>query len=245
LARKQNTPPPVQRVFLFGAKSAPGYQRAKLIIRLINGIADVINSDSESTGLSVCFIPNYQVSLAERLIPAADLSEQISTAGMEASGTGNMKFAMNGALTLGTLDGANIEIRDAVGADNFFLFGLTEKEVAQKRREGYRGRHVYETNPHVREVLDLVASGLFSPENPNLYLPLVDNLLAEDNYLVLADFDAYAKAQQHIASVFLNPSQWWRMSILNVARIGWFSSDRTIGEYARHIWDIIPSPPVG
>jgi starch phosphorylase len=243
-ARKQNTPPPVKRVFLFGAKSAPGYQRAKLIIRLINGIADVINTDSESTGLSVCFIPNYQVSLAERLIPAADVSEQISTAGMEASGTGNMKFAMNGALTLGTLDGANIEIRDAVGPENFFLFGLTEKEVAQKRHEGYRGRHVYENNPRVREVLELVASGLFSPENPNLYLPLIDNLLSEDSYLVLADFDAYAKAQQDIAAAFQNPQAWWRMSILNVARIGWFSSDRTIGEYARHIWDITPSPPV-
>jgi starch phosphorylase len=243
-ARKQNAPPPVKRVFLFGAKSAPGYQRAKLIIRLINGIADVINSDSESTGLSVCFIPNYQVSLAERLIPAADLSEQISTAGMEASGTGNMKFAMNGALTLGTLDGANIEIRNCVGAENFFLFGLTEKEVAQKHHEGYRGRHVYENNPQVREVLELVASGLFSPENPNLYLPLIDNLLSEDRYLVLADFDAYTQAQQNIATAFQNPQAWWRMSILNVARIGWFSSDRTIGEYARNIWDIIPSPPV-
>jgi len=243
-ARKQNTPPSVKRVFLFGAKSAPGYQRAKLIIRLINGIADVINTDSESTGLSVCFIPNYRVSLAERLIPAADISEQISTAGMEASGTGNMKFAMNGALTLGTLDGANIEIREHVGAENFFLFGLTEKEVAQKRHEGYRGRHVYETNPQVREVLELIASGLFSPENPNLFLPLIDNLLSEDNYLVLADFDAYAQAHQHIATLFQNPKQWWRMSILNVARVGWFSSDRTIGEYARHIWDIVPAPPV-
>jgi len=244
-ARKQHTPPPVKRVFLFGAKSAPGYQRAKLIIRLINGIAEVINGDSEATGLSVCFIPNYQVSLAERLIPAADLSEQISTAGMEASGTGNMKFAMNGALTLGTLDGANIEIRDLVGPDNFFLFGLTEKEVAQKRHEGYRGRHIYENNPQVREVLNLIASGLFSPENPYLYQPLIDNLLAEDNYLVLADFDAYAQAHQNVAAAFQNPQQWWRMSILNVARIGWFSSDRTIGEYARHIWDIAPSPPVG
>jgi starch phosphorylase len=155
-----------------------------------------------------------------------------------------MKFAMNGALTLGTLDGANIEIRDCVGADNFFLFGLTEKEVTQKRHEGYRGRHVYETNQQVREVLELVASGLFSPENPNLYPPLVDNLLAEDSSLVLAASDDYAKAQQSIADTFQNPTQWWRKSILNVARIGWFSSDRTIGEYARHIWDIIPSPPV-
>jgi starch phosphorylase len=231
------------RAFLFGAKAAPGYRFAKLIIRLITGIADVVNSDANRTGLRVAFVPNYRVSLAEHIIPAADLSEQISTAGMEASGTGNMKFAMNGALTVGTLDGANIEIRDAVGPDNFFLFGMTTPEVEQARRDGYRGRPLYETNPEIKEVLDLISSGFFSPEDRNLFKPIVDMLLDDDRYLVLADFPAYCRAQELVAQRYQTPKDWWRSSILNVARTGFFSSDRTIREYANDIWGISSLQP--
>jgi glycogen phosphorylase len=241
-ARKDPASILAPRAFLFGAKSAPGYQKAKLIIRLINGIAEVANSDAQRTGLRVVFVPNYRVSLAERIIPAADVSEQISTAGMEASGTGNMKFALNGALTLGTLDGANIEIRDLVGAENFFLFGMTADEVMAKSRSGYRGREIYESNPVVREVLDLISSGFFSPEDKHLFKPLVDNLLGDDRYMVLADFDAYVKAQEEVARAYLNPKRWWKSAIINVARMGFFSSDRTIKEYAKDIWDIHPVP---
>ncbi len=231
------------RAFLFGAKAAPGYRMAKLIIRLITGVGEVVNSDAARTGLRVAFVPNYRVSLAERIIPAADVSEQISTAGMEASGTGNMKFAMNGALTVGTLDGANIEIRDLVGAENFFLFGQTASEVEQTLASGYSGRQVYETNPVVREVLDLVASGFFSPEDKHLFKPLVDSLLAEDRYLVLADFDAYVKAQEAMALKYTQPAAWWRSAVLNVSRVGFFSSDRTITEYANDIWRIKAARP--
>jgi starch phosphorylase len=237
-ARKDPSSIGVPRAFLFGAKSAPGYKSAKLIIRLINGIGEVVNSDAGRTGLRVAFIPNYRVSLAERIIPAADVSEQISTAGMEASGTGNMKFALNGALTLGTLDGANIEIREKVGAENFFLFGLTTDEVAQRKRDGYRGRNVYESNPDVREVLDLISSGFFSPEDKSIFRPLVDGLLDDDRYMVLEDFEGYRKAQSDLAKMYQQPDKWWRAAILNVARTGWFSSDRTIKEYATDIWGI-------
>ncbi|MCI0570923.1 MAG: glycogen/starch/alpha-glucan phosphorylase, partial [Myxococcaceae bacterium] len=179
------------RAFLFGAKAAPGYQEAKLIIRLINGVAEVVNSDAGATGLQVAFLPNYRVSLAERIIPAADVSEQISTAGLEASGTGNMKFALNGAVTLGTLDGANVEIREMVGEENFYLFGLTADEVIARKAQGYRPREVYESNPDLKEALDLVASGFFSPEDRTLFRPLVEGLLNEDRYMVLADFADY------------------------------------------------------
>jgi len=237
-ARKDLKSIGVPRAFLFGAKSAPGYKTAKLIIRLINGIGEVVNSDAGRTGLRVAFIPNYRVSLAERIIPAADVSEQISTAGMEASGTGNMKFALNGALTLGTLDGANIEIREKVGADNFFLFGLTTDEVAQRKRDGYRGRNVYESNPDIKEVLDLISSGFFSPEDKSVFRPLVDGLLDDDRYMVLEDFESYRKAQADLARMYQQPDKWWRSAILNVARTGWFSSDRTIREYATDIWGI-------
>ncbi len=231
------------RAFLFGAKAAPGYRMAKLIIRLITGIGEVVNSDAARTGLRVNFIPNYRVSLAERIIPASDVSEQISTAGMEASGTGNMKFAMNGALTVGTLDGANIEIREAVGDENFFLFGQTAEQVSRTLARGYRGREVYERNPAVKEVLDLVASGFFSPEDKTLFQPLVDSLINEDRYLVLADFDAYVQAQEAMARRYVEPAAWWRSSIINVARMGFFSSDRTIREYAGDIWGIRSTPP--
>jgi starch phosphorylase len=231
------------RAFIFGAKAAPGYRMAKLIIRLITGIGEVVNSDAARTGLRVAFVPNYRVSLAERIFPAADVSEQISTAGMEASGTGNMKFAMNGALTVGTLDGANIEIRDAVGPEHFFLFGQTAEEVEKTLASGYTGRQVYETNAAVKEVLDLVSSGFFSPEDRNLFKPLVDSLLNEDRYLVLADFDAYADAQEQVAQRYAQPAAWWRSAVLNVSRMGFFSSDRTINEYAKDIWRIAPAHP--
>ncbi|MBE2254143.1 MAG: glycogen/starch/alpha-glucan phosphorylase [Myxococcus sp.] len=230
------------RTFVFGAKAAPGYRTAKLIIRLINGIGEVVNDEAAKTGLKVCFVPNYRVSLAERIIPAADVSEQISTAGMEASGTGNMKFAMNGALTVGTLDGANIEIREKVGAENFFLFGKTAEEVAHALANGYRGRDVYEADPALREVLDLIASGFFSPEDRGLFKPLVQSLLDDDRYLVLADFAPYVQAQREVATSYADPKRWWRASILNVARTGFFSSDRTIREYAKDIWGIKPAP---
>jgi glycogen phosphorylase len=228
------------RAFIFGAKAAPGYHLAKLIIRLINGIAEVVNSDAEQTGVQVVFLPNYRVSLAERIFPAAEVSEQISTAGMEASGTGNMKFALNGALTIGTLDGANIEIRDAVGAENFFLFGLTAEQVMERRRQGYLGRHIYESDPEVREVLDLIGSGFFSPEDHTLFQPLIDSLLDEDRYLVLADFRAYSDAQRQLVQAYGDTEAWNRMSLRNVARVGRFSSDRTIRQYAKEIWRVEP-----
>ncbi len=227
----------VPRTFLFGAKAAPGYKAAKLIIKLINSIADVINQDPDVRDrLKVFFVPNYRVSIAERMIPAADLSEQISTAGKEASGTGNMKFSLNGALTIGTLDGANVEIREAVGAENFFLFGLTADEVVARREAGYDPRAIYERNARLREVLDLIASGFFEPDNRTAFRPLVDELLTRDAYMLLADFDAYLQCHRAVAELFERPAEWHRMALLNIARMGRFSSDRTIHEYATEIW---------
>ncbi|MBX3228029.1 MAG: glycogen/starch/alpha-glucan phosphorylase [Labilithrix sp.] len=226
------------RTVLFGAKAAPGYRAAKLIIKLINSIADVVNSDLDLGGrLKVAFLPNYRVSLAERIIPASDLSEQISTAGKEASGTGNMKLAMNGALTIGTLDGANIEIRDAVGADNFFLFGLTTEEVHNVQRTGYSPRAIYEKNERLKEVIDLIANGFFSAEDPALFRPLTDTLLDHDAYLLLADFDAYVGCQKRVSDAFLDKTSWHSKAVKNIAKSGWFSSDRTIREYATEIWN--------
>jgi starch phosphorylase len=230
----------VPRTVFIGGKAAPAYKAAKSIIRLITAIAEGINSDPAVPNLRVVFLPNYSVSLAERVIPAADLSEQISTAGKEASGTGNMKFSLNGALTIGTLDGANIEIREAVGAENFFLFGLTADEVQRVLREGYHPRTHYEENAELREVLDLIASGHFSVGNPGLFRPLVDGLLEHDPYLLLADYAAYAEAHRQAAEVYLDPERWSRMAILNVAHMGPFSSDRTIREYAEEIWGVTP-----
>jgi starch phosphorylase len=225
------------RTFLFGAKAAPGYKAAKLIIKLINSIATVINQDPDVKGkINVFFVPNYRVSLAEKMIPAADLSEQISTAGKEASGTGNMKFAMNGALTIGTLDGANVEIRDAVGAENFFLFGLTADEVAAKLSNGYHPRAIYESNPRLKEVIDLIATGFFEPENRSLFRPLTDDLLNRDPYMLMADYDAYERAQRLVSEQYLDPRGWHRKALLNIAKMGPFSSDRTIYEYAHEIW---------
>jgi len=227
------------RAFIFGGKAAPGYHIAKLIIRLINGIAEVVNPDSGSTGIQAVFLPNYRVSLAERIFPAADVSEQISTAGKEASGTGNMKFALNGALTIGTLDGANIEIREAVGHENFFLFGLNAEQV-QQARGTYRPYEVYQSDPRLREALDLIASGAFSPDDCSLFRPLVDSLLSDDPYFCLADFASYADTQERLARAYLDSRGWAKMAIQNVSRVGGFSSDRTIRQYAEEIWKISP-----
>jgi starch phosphorylase len=228
------------RTFIFGAKAAPGYQRAKLIIRLIHAVAQVVNGDTRVDRVRIAFLPNYRVTLAEQIIPAADVSEQISTAGKEASGTGNMKLALNGALTIGTLDGANIEIREAVGDDNFFLFGMTVDEIQARLKVAPAGRVAYEASEELREVVDLIRDGFFCPEEPDLFRPLVENLLEHDGYCVLGDFDAYAACQRRVAETYQDRSLWGRKSALNIARIGRFSSDRTIREYARDIWRISP-----
>ncbi len=229
------------RTFVFGGKAAPGYYMAKLIIRLINAVGETIERDPQARELlRVVFLPNYNVSSGQRVYPAADLSEQISTAGKEASGTGNMKFSLNGALTIGTLDGANIEIREEVGADNFFLFGLTTEEVAAVKSKGYRPLDYYVADPELREAIDLIRSGFFSRGDATLFRPLVDNLLLSDPYLVLADFRSYAMCQKQVSDAYGAPEKWTRMSILNTARCGKFSSDRTIREYCRDIWHVEP-----
>ena len=229
------------RVFVFGAKAAPGYRMAKEIIALINAVGRTINSDPALEGrLQVAFPANYNVTLAETLIPAADLSEQISLAGKEASGTGNMKFALNGALTVGTLDGANVEIRELVGDDNFFLFGLTEPEVADLVSSGYRPSSYYEQNTSLRRALDLIASGAFSGGNAREFEPIVANLLGEDRFLVLADYQAYLDAQARVDTAYGDPEAWTRSAVLNVARSGFFSSDRSIRDYLDRIWHASP-----
>jgi starch phosphorylase len=229
------------RTVIFGAKAAPGYRMAKLIIRLIHGVAAVINADPlVSQVLRVVFIPDFNVKNAQPIYPAADLSEQISTAGKEASGTGNMKFAMNGALTIGTLDGANVEIRDAVGAENFFLFGMNVREVADRKARGYRPRDVYESNPELRSTLDLIASGAFANGDRDLFRPLVDSLLTRDDYMLLADYQSYIDCQARVSDAYRDQTDWTRMSILNSARVGRFSSDRSIRDYCRTIWRVEP-----
>jgi glycogen phosphorylase len=230
-----------RRTVIFGGKAAPGYRMAKLIIKLINDVATVVNNDATTAALlKVVFFPDFNVKNAHRVYPAADLSEQISTAGKEASGTGNMKFAMNGALTIGTLDGANIEIRDAVGHENFFLFGMTAEDVAHARATGYDPRRVYESDPQLRDALDLISDGFFSNGDRDLYRPLVESLLNRDEYMVLSDFHAYIECQQRVSDAFGDRSDWARMSILNTARVGRFSSDRSIREYCRDIWNVQP-----
>lgn len=236
----------VPRTFILGGKAAPGYHAAKLIIRLYNGVAEVVNSDPDVRGrIRVAFFPDFNVKNAQKIYPAADLSEQISTAGKEASGTGNMKFAMNGALTIGTLDGANVEIRDAVGPENFFLFGLTAAEVTSTRDRGYSPRAIYETNPELRAAIDLIASGRFSRGDGGLFRPIVDSLLGWDPYMLLADYASYVECQDRVAETFRDRKRWTRMSILNVARVGRFSSDRTMREYCEEIWRVTPVPVEG
>jgi len=232
----------VPRTVIFGGKAAPGYFMAKLIVRLINDVADIVNNDPRvGERLKLVFVPNYDVSTAEILIPAADLSEQISTAGTEASGTGNMKLALNGALTIGTLDGANIEIRDEVGAENVFIFGLTTEEVVQLRSQGYRSQDYYQSNADLRAVIDMIASGYFSPEEPARYRPIVDNLLANgDHYLLFADYASYLEAQLAVETAYRDPQLWMKKAVLNVAHMGKFSSDRTIAQYASEIWHAKP-----
>ena len=231
----------VPRTFLFGGKAAPGYRAAKLIIKLIHSVGEAVNAEPLVRGrLKVVFLPDYSVKLGQRVYPAADLSEQISLAGKEASGTGNMKFAMNGALTIGTLDGANIEIREEVGAENFFLFGLTAPEVEQCKRQGYNPRVFYESNADLREVLDALSSGEFSHGDKSLFEPLVRGLLEGDEYMLLADYQAYIDCQDRVSLAYRDQAEWTRMSILNVARIGKFSSDRSIRDYCADIWKTWP-----
>ena len=229
------------RTFIFGGKAAPGYFMAKLIIKAINAVADVVNRDPDVHGrIKVVFLANFSASLGQLIYPAADLSEQISTAGKEASGTGNMKFTMNGALTIGTLDGANIEIREEVGDDNFFLFGLTAAEVEKMKYEGYNPRDYYDSNEELRTVLDRLAMGYFSPGEKDLFKPLVDSLLHHDDYMLLADYQAYSDCQAKVSDAYQDIERWTTMSILNVARSGKFSSDRTIKEYCDDIWNVKP-----
>lgn len=226
------------RTFIFGGKAAPGYAMAKLMIKFITSVGEVVNRDSATRDrLRVIFLPNYNVSNGQRIYPAADLSEQISTAGYEASGTGNMKFAMNGALTIGTLDGANVEIREEVGADHFFLFGLTAPEVMQLKKAGYHPWESVETNPVLKDVLDLVMSGHFSQGDRDLFKPLIDKLLHQDPFLLLADYQAYIDCQDQVAAAYQDADNWSRSSILNTARTGKFSSDRAIQEYCQDIWN--------
>ncbi len=229
----------IPRVRLFAGKAAPSYVNAKLIIKLANDVSRTINANPAVRDvLKLVFIPNYNVSLAKILVPAADLSEQISTAGMEASGTGNMKFALNGALTIGTLDGANVEMRDNLGAENIVIFGLTAEEVTQRRASGFDPRHVIENSPELSQALSAIGSGVFSPDDPTRYRSLIDDLYTADWFMVASDFDAYASAQREVDEIWREPSKWWEMAIRNTARMGWFSSDRTIRQYAQDIWNI-------
>jgi starch phosphorylase len=229
------------RTFIFSGKAAPGYFMAKLIIKLINAVAAVVNNDpAVRSRLRVVFIPDFSVKSAQHIYPAGDLSEQISMAGKEASGTGNMKFALNGALTIGTLDGANVEIREEVGAENFFLFGLTVEQVWELKSRGYRPREIYESNATLREVLDFIGSGALSDGDTGLFRPLLDRLLNEDPFLVLADFQAYIECQDQVSAVWRDQRAWTRKAILNMARMGKFSSDRSIREYCEQIWQVQP-----
>ncbi len=234
------------RTFIFAGKAAPGYIAAKLLIKLITSVADVINNDKDvHDRIKVAFVPDFNVKLAQKIYPAAEVSEQISTAGKEASGTGNMKFALNGALTIGTLDGANIEMRHEVGEDNFFLFGLTASEVARWKFEGYQPFEHYWSNPPLREVVDMISSGYFSHGDKELFRPVVDSLLQRDDFMLLADFDSYCDCQDKVGAAYKDERKWTKMSILNVARMGKFSSDRSVEEYCKNIWhvDAIPVEP--
>ncbi|MBW8857048.1 MAG: glycogen/starch/alpha-glucan phosphorylase, partial [Bradyrhizobium sp.] len=228
-------------------KAAASYAQAKLIIKLINDVANVINRDPRVQDLlKVAFLPNYNVSLAQEIIPAADLSEQISTAGMEASGTGNMKLALNGALTIGTLDGANVEIREHVGADNIFIFGLQANEVQARFRQGLDATAAIAASPRLSLALDAIASGMFSPEMPDCYVRLVNGLRYADHYMICADFDDYYATQRKADQLWQSSFAWSRASITNTAKMGWFSSDRSIAEYATDVWNVpyeFPKPP--
>jgi glycogen phosphorylase len=230
------------RVFIFAAKAAPGYEMAKRIIKAINAVGSKINSDPRiKDKLKVAFMPNYRVSLAQRIVPAADLSEQISTAGKEASGTGNMKLALNGALTIGTLDGANVEILEEVGEENIFIFGNTVEQVHELLAKGYNPGDYYRANPELAAIIDWLGSDYFTgDESADILTPLRDNLIYHDPYLCLADFAAYSDAQEKVSAAFQDKARWAKMAVLNTARVGKFSSDRTISEYAKDIWKLKP-----
>lgn len=229
------------RTFIFGGKAAPGYHIARLMIKLINSVGEVINKDPAlKDRLRVVFFPDFNVTNAQHIYPAADLSEQISTAGKEASGTGNMKFSMNGALTIGTLDGANVEIREEVGADNFFLFGLTAEQVEETKRNGYDPHFIYDHNAELHEVIDMINSGFFSKGDASLFKPIADNLQWNDQYMLMADYPLYVACQDLVSETWKTTSEWNRMTILNVARTGKFSSDRSILEYCDKIWKVKP-----
>jgi starch phosphorylase len=229
------------RVFVFAAKAAPGYDLAKCIIKAINAVGARINADTRiNDRLKVVFLPNYRVSLAQRIVPAADLSEQISTAGKEASGTGNMKLSLNGALTIGTLDGANVEIREEVGPENIFIFGMTVEEVVALVKKGYKPQDFYLANEELRAVVDWIGSNFFTPDEPGALRMLYENLLHSDPFLCLADFQAYSDCHHKVDAAFKNRAEWARMAILNTARMGKFSSDRTIAQYASEIWKLDP-----
>lgn len=229
------------RTFLFGGKAAPGYYMAKLIIKLINSVGDIVNRDPDVRDrLKVIFLKDFNVKFAQRIYPSAELSEQISTAGKEASGTGNMKFALNGAITIGTLDGANVEIREEVGADNFFLCGLTTEEVYALKAKGYKPWEYYEKDPELKLAIDRIASGFFSHGDPNLFKPLVEHLLNNDQYMLMADYRSYVDTQDQVSQAYRDVDRWVRMSILNVARMGKFSSDRSIRDYCEDFWQIEP-----
>ncbi len=231
----------IPRTVIFGGKAAPGYYMAKLIIKLINSVADVVNNDPDIDGkLKVVFLKNYSVSLAEKIIPASDLSEQISTAGLEASGTGNMKFALNGALTIGTMDGANIEIREEVGDDNIFIFGLLADEVVKLKQNGYNPREYYENNKDLKRVVDMVSSNYFNQNEPGIFDPLIEELMNHDYYCLFADYQSYIDTQKKVSKLFRDTDEWTKKSILNVARIGKFSSDRSIKDYAEKVWHVKP-----
>ena len=229
------------RTIIFSGKAAPSYYMAKLIIRLVNAVASLVNNDpAVKKLLKVVFLPNYNVSLAEMIFPASDLSEQISTAGTEASGTGNMKYALNGALTIGTLDGANIEIMEEVGRENIFIFGMNAEQVGSLKGAGYQPRDYYYRNQELKQAVDMINRGAFAPGDPDIFRPVVDNLLNDDNYLLMADYAAYIACQEDVDKLYMQPYEWARKSILNTAGMGKFSSDRTIAEYAREIWDVKP-----
>jgi len=231
----------VPRTIFFAGKAAPAYFMAKTIIKIINSVAEVVNNDPDvGDKLKVVFIPNYSVTLAEKIIPAADLSEQISMAGLEASGTGNMKFTLNGALTIGTMDGANIEIREEVGEENIFIFGLLADEVVKLKNSGYNPRTNYESNPALKKVIDMIATDYFNKNEPGIFKSIVEGLLGVDYYGLLADYQAYVDAQDEVSKLYLNTEEWTRKTILNVARVGKFSSDRSIKEYAEKIWKVEP-----
>jgi starch phosphorylase len=231
---------PVPRTVMIGGKAAPGYYMAKLIIKLANDVARVINSDPKVKGhLKLVFVPNYRVSMAERIFPGSDISQQISMAGMEASGTGNMKFALNGALTIGTLDGANIEIKDCVGEDNIFIFGMTEAQIAAMKANGYNPEEIFRRNAEVKRVLEMIGRGFFSPDDPDRFKPILRYFFQYgDPYCILADFASYMECQARVDACYRDREAWTEKSIRNVANMGFFSSDRTVMQYAQEIWGI-------